>query len=78
MVWLKGCPRCTGDLYFRRDTYGWYRSCLQCGYLDDPESSKVAMSETSSSPRLPEAAKYAHPKLPGSANLRRKRAKLAA
>ena len=35
MVWLKECPRCRGDLYLNKDTYVWYRKCLQCGYLED-------------------------------------------
>ena len=32
MFWLKGCPRCKGDLYEDKDKYGHYVSCLQCGY----------------------------------------------
>jgi hypothetical protein len=32
MFWLKGCPRCKGDLYEDTDKYGHYVSCLQCGY----------------------------------------------
>ena len=38
MLWLKGCPRCSGDLKDSRDFYGSYVMCLQCGYhvLDPP------------------------------------------
>jgi hypothetical protein len=32
MFWLKGCPRCKGDLHEDKDKYGSYVSCLQCGY----------------------------------------------
>ena len=32
MLWLRGCRRCGGDLYDSRDTYGYYVSCMQCGY----------------------------------------------
>lgn len=31
MIWLKGCPRCGGDLVQESDTYGPYASCIQCG-----------------------------------------------
>ena len=31
MLWLKGCPRCDGDLHEERDMYGEYTACLQCG-----------------------------------------------
>ncbi len=32
---LKACPRCTGDLLFEKDCWGWYEQCIQCGYLHD-------------------------------------------
>ena len=35
MFWLKGCPRCSGDLYSDRDQYGAYLACLQCGSTRD-------------------------------------------
>jgi DNA-directed RNA polymerase subunit M/transcription elongation factor TFIIS len=31
-LWIKGCPKCGGDLYSDRDIMGYYRQCLQCGY----------------------------------------------
>jgi hypothetical protein len=31
-LWIKGCPKCRGDLYSDRDIMGYYRQCLQCGY----------------------------------------------
>lgn len=36
MIWAKSCPKCgKGDLMLERDLYGWYRQCVQCGYLQD-------------------------------------------
>lgn len=32
MMWLKGCPKCHGDLYESKDHYGEYVTCLQCGH----------------------------------------------
>jgi hypothetical protein len=31
-LWIKGCPKCKGDLYSDSDIMGYYRQCLQCGY----------------------------------------------
>ena len=36
MLYLKGCPRCEGDIYADRDEYGEYRQCLQCGFVGYP------------------------------------------
>ncbi len=36
MLYLKGCPRCSGDIYADRDEYGAYRQCLQCGFVSYP------------------------------------------
>ena len=36
MFWLKCCPRCEGDLYEARDTYGRYVACMQCGRVLNP------------------------------------------
>ncbi len=32
MLWLKGCPKCHGDLHLDSDVYGAYIACVQCGY----------------------------------------------
>lgn len=41
-VWLKGCPRCNGDLTPDRDRYGNYIYCIQCGYyLTETEEATV-------------------------------------
>ncbi len=38
MLWLKQCPKCTGDLDGERDMYGEFVACMQCGYyLSDSE-----------------------------------------
>ena len=41
MMWLKGCPRCQGDLFeeiaVAPELYGSHSvSCLQCGYALTP------------------------------------------
>ena len=41
MFWLKGCPRCGGDLYRHGDIYGTYVSCLQCTRYYDEEITKT-------------------------------------
>lgn len=35
MLWLKSCRRCNGDLFLDWDGYGYFISCLQCGFLSD-------------------------------------------
>ena len=46
-TWFKSCPRChTGDVFLRRDHYGWYLDCLQCGWvkdLDHPNEANLAL-----------------------------------
>ncbi len=42
MMWLKGCPRCKGDLFEEAgigpEVYGArFVNCLQCGYTLSPE-----------------------------------------
>jgi ssDNA-binding Zn-finger/Zn-ribbon topoisomerase 1 len=32
---FNACPKCRGDLELRRDIYGMYISCLQCGLQRD-------------------------------------------
>ena len=32
---FNACPKCSGDLEFRRDIYGMFVSCLQCGLQRD-------------------------------------------
>ena len=35
MIWFKGCPRCTGDLFHDNDQYGHFVTCAQCGFSKD-------------------------------------------
>ena len=35
MLYLKGCPKCRGDMYLEKDSYGVFRQCLQCGMVQD-------------------------------------------
>ena len=45
MMWLKGCPKCRGDLYDNRDHYGRYIVCMQCGHhLSDSEEFALGIS----------------------------------
>ena len=32
-LYLKACPRCSGDIQLNDDQYGRYMECLQCGFL---------------------------------------------
>ena len=36
MLWLKGCPRCGGDLYDEGEPEGEVACCLQCGWRRYP------------------------------------------
>lgn len=55
MFWLKACPQCRGDLYEKKDHYGWYIACLQCGYqlTGDEEEVVAAAHSVRHYPRLP-------------------------
>jgi hypothetical protein len=51
MMWLKGCPRCQGDLFeeagINPEVYGVrFVNCLQCGYsLTTTEEGRLARPE---------------------------------
>ena len=48
MLQLKACPKCgNGDMTTDRDIYGWFRQCIQCGYLDDLAKAAAAQVATS-------------------------------
>ncbi len=43
MIWYKSCPKChRGDLMLERDLVGYYRQCLQCGYMQDVVKQQTA------------------------------------
>ena len=35
MVFYRSCPKCRGDMHIRKDVYGDFRECIQCGLLQD-------------------------------------------
>ena len=37
MLTAELCPKCGGSILFEEDYYGFYKQCLQCGYLKDIE-----------------------------------------
>ena len=42
MFYLKGCPKCLGDVYKSTDIYGPYTSCMQCSrYLTEAEEMQL-------------------------------------
>ncbi len=41
LVLFKSCPRCLGDVHVKRDMYGEYKECLQCGYMVDLQATLV-------------------------------------
>ena len=48
---FNACPKCSGDLEVRRDIYGMFVSCLQCGLqkdLDAPNQA-IEMAKTAQS-----------------------------
>jgi len=43
---FKYCPRCKrGNIALDKDCYGWYESCLQCGYLQDLDGVFKSLTE---------------------------------
>ena len=41
---LRGCPRCSGDIFIDVDEeHMWYETCLQCGYTH--ELKKLVITE---------------------------------
>jgi len=48
MFWLKGFPRCSGDLFEQNGQYGIFVTCMRCGFskyvhdkLVDPDEVNV-------------------------------------
>jgi hypothetical protein len=42
VFYFKGCPRCKGDVYVEKDSFGTYRKCLQCGRMQELEVRRPA------------------------------------
>lgn len=54
MLYLKACPRCTGDINADSDMHGMFLKCLQCGFSKDlsPEMAKKLFGGQDVSPRV--------------------------
>ena len=50
MFWLKGCPRCSGDLYRDRDQYGHFVTCAQCGFSKDVPQDTTRLMKITAEP----------------------------
>ena len=50
-LYLKGCPRCGGDLISDWDHYGAFRQCLQCGHMIEQEETGRVFAGTKPTPR---------------------------
>lgn len=44
------CPKCRGDLQIKRDTYGMFTNCLQCGLQQDLDAPSAALEAAKSGP----------------------------
>lgn len=42
VFYFKGCPRCKGDVYVEKDSFGTYRKCIQCGRMQELELRRPA------------------------------------
>ena len=60
---FNACPKCRGDLQLRRDIYGMFVSCLQCGLQRDLDAPLPAASPAQ--PRPTKAAPAAREAIPG-------------
>ena len=40
---FKACPKCHGDLQVKRDVYGMFINCLQCGLQRDLDAPSAAV-----------------------------------
>ena len=42
-ITFRACPKCAGDLTVKRDIYGTFLNCLQCGRHQDLDAPTVAV-----------------------------------
>lgn len=47
---FNACPKCRGDLELRRDIYGIYVNCLQCGLQRDLDAPNPAVATAGREP----------------------------
>ncbi len=57
---FNACPKCRGDLELRRDIYGMFVSCLQCGLQRDLDAPNQAIEFAKPEPATKTAAVPAH------------------
>ena len=50
MYFLKGCPRCGGDVYEGSDIYATYLACIQCGHYASDDETEALRSERAGPP----------------------------
>ena len=60
MFFLKSCPKCHGDMFLDKDSYGSFIECIQCGTLRN-----IQVKEPSLKPRNPFASEPAGLKATG-------------
>ena len=44
MMYLKGCPKCHGDLFEEKDHFGKYTSCAQCGFSKEVATASALLA----------------------------------
>ncbi len=52
VFYFKGCPRCKGDVYVEKDSFGTYRKCLQCGRMQELELRRPAANRRKDSKQV--------------------------
>ena len=58
---FNACPKCRGDLELRRDIYGVYVNCLQCGLQRDLDAPHPAIAAPAAAADPEPAAKAPTP-----------------
>ncbi len=59
MVDYRACPKCRGDMHTRRDTFGAFKECIQCGLMQDLELEQKSDTLAVSNGRKNEAGRAA-------------------
>ena len=59
MVDYRACPKCRGDMHTRRDTFGAFKECIQCGLMQDLELEQKSDTLAVSNGRKKEAGQAA-------------------
>ena len=52
---FKACPKCQGDLQIKRDIYGMFINCLQCGLQRDLDAPNAALEFAKPDQRIAQA-----------------------